>query len=182
MFFKHLGLPMDTNKMSRAIIKLSEQLEFVYNELTKILLKNPVIHMDETPFQVLEEKNRSKSYFWVMRSTEEFSNQQIAVFSYSSNRKQENISELVGDYTGAIMCDGYNAYSSEMYPQITFGSCLVHIRRHFTDITKSLQQGKESSALKAVKLLMRIFEKEKILSIKVQQKSSEAKALFKRMY
>nr|WP_283548087.1 IS66 family transposase [Ligilactobacillus salivarius] len=178
MFFKHLGLPMDTNKMSRAIIKLSEQLEFVYNELTKILLKNPVIHMDETPFQVLEEKNRSKSYFWVMRSTEEFSNQQIAVFSYSSNRKQENISELVGDYTGAIMCDGYNAYSSEMYPQITFGSCLVHIRRHFTDITKSLQQGKESSALKAVKLLMRIFEKEK----NFEYQSATEKAQKRKLY
>lgn len=87
IFFKYIGLPIDTKHMARAIIKLSEQLETIYNELTKILLKNLVIHMDETPFQVLEEKNRSKSYFWVMRTTEEFSNYQIVVFNYSSGRK-----------------------------------------------------------------------------------------------
>ena len=87
IYFKHIGLPIDTKHMARAIIKLSEQLETIYNELTKILLKNLVIHMDETPFQVLEEKNRSKSYFWVMRTTEEFSNYQIVVFNYSSGRK-----------------------------------------------------------------------------------------------
>lgn len=46
IFFKHIGLPIDTKHMARAIIKLSEQLETIYNELTKILLKNPVIHMD----------------------------------------------------------------------------------------------------------------------------------------
>ncbi|KRL72653.1 hypothetical protein FC54_GL001025 [Ligilactobacillus saerimneri DSM 16049] len=46
IFFKHIGLPIDTKHMVRAIIKLSEQLETIYNELTKILLKNPVIHMD----------------------------------------------------------------------------------------------------------------------------------------
>lgn len=63
--------------------------------------------MDETPFKVLSEKARSTSYFWVIRTTEEFSNQRIVVFNYSSDCKQENIGELVGDYTGCIICDGY---------------------------------------------------------------------------
>ena len=178
IYFKHIGLPIDTKHMARAIIKLSEQLETVHDELTKILLKNPVIHMDETPFQVLEEKNRSKSYFWVMRTTEEFSNHQIVVFNYSSSRKQENISNLVGAYTGAIMCDGYNAYSSEMYPQITYGSCLVHIRRHFVEIVKSLKQGRGSYAVRAVELLNRIFKEEK----KLEYQNAEEKVLKRKLH
>ena len=178
IYFKHIGLPIDTKHMARAIIKLSEQLETVHDELTKLLLKNPVIHMDETPFQVLEEKNRSKSYFWVMRTTEEFSNHQIVVFNYSSSRKQENISNLVGAYTGAIMCDGYNAYSSEMYPQITYGSCLVHIRRHFVEIVKSLKQGRGSYAVRAVELLNRIFKEEK----KLEYQNAEEKVLKRKLH
>ena len=113
-----------------------------------------------------------------MRTTEEFSNHQIVVFNYSSSRKQENISNLVGTYTGAIMCDGYNTYSSEMYPQITYGSCLVHIRRHFVEIVKSLKQGRGSYAVRAVELLNRIFKEEK----KLEYQNAEEKALKRKLH
>lgn len=113
-----------------------------------------------------------------MRTTEEFSNHQIVVFNYSSSRKQENISNLVGAYTGAIMCDGYNAYSSEMYPQITYGSCLVHIRRHFVEIVKSLKQGRGSYAVRAVELLNRIFKEEK----KLEYQNAEEKVLKRKLH
>lgn len=160
-YFKSLGLPVTAKQLAHAVIKPSEQVEFIHERLTKTLLDNPVIHMDETPFKVLSEKARSTSYFWVIRTTEEFSNQKIVVFNYSSDRKQENIGELVGDYAGCIMCDGYNAYSSERYPQITYGSCLVHIRRQFVEIVKSLKNGSRSNAAKVVRLLNSIFEAEK---------------------
>lgn len=169
-YFKSLDLPVTAKQLANAVIKASEQVEFIHERLTKTLLDNLVIHMDETPFKVLAEKERSTSYFWVMRTTEEFSNHKIAVFNYSSDRKQENISKLIGDYTGGIMCDGYNAYSSEKYPQITYGSCLVHIRRPFVEIVKTLKNGSKSKAAKAVKLLNSIFEAEKQLKYQSAEK------------
>ena len=158
--FNSIGLPLNTKQISRAVIELSKKLEDVYDYLTQKLLVNPVIHMDETPFRVLAEKERVTSYFWVMRTTKEFANHQIAVFRYSNNRRQENIQNLVGDFKNAIMCDGYTGYSDKKYPQIDFGACLVHIRRKFVEIVKILKHGHSSTALKAVELLNKIFDKE----------------------
>ncbi|MGZ7862633.1 IS66 family transposase [Ligilactobacillus salivarius] len=181
-YFKSLGLPVTAKQLAHAVIKASEQVEFIHERLTKTLLDNPVIHMDEIPFKVLSEKARSTSYFWVMRTTEEFSNQKIVVFNYSSDRKQENIGELVGDYTGCIICDGYNAYSSERYPQITYGSCLVHIRRQFVEIVKTLKNGSQSNAAKAVRLLNSIFEAEKQLEYQNAKEKAQKRKLHLKKY
>lgn len=94
--FNSIGLPLNTKQISRAVIELSKKLEEVYDYLAQKLLVNPVIHMDETPFRVLAEKERVISYFWVMRTTKEFANHQIAVFRYANNLRQENIQDLVG--------------------------------------------------------------------------------------
>lgn len=70
------------------------------------------------------------------------------------------------------MCDGYNAYSREKYPQISYGSCLVHIRRPFVEIVKTLKNVSKSKAAKEVNLLNSIFEAEKQL----KYQSTEEKA------
>ncbi|WP_432739117.1 IS66 family transposase [Ligilactobacillus agilis] len=112
----------------------------------------------------------------------EFSNHKIAVFNYSSDRKQENISKPIGEYTGGVMCDGYNAYSSEKYPQITYGSCLVHICRPFVEIVKTLKNGSKLKVTKTVKLLNSIFEAEKQLNIKAQKRKLHLKPYVDKFY
>lgn len=69
------------------------------------------------------------------------------------------------DYSGLIMCDGYNGYSERLYLQAHFGTCLVHIRREFVQATNLLDQEKlkHSSAFQAIKLLGKVFHQEKQL-------------------
>lgn len=55
--------------------------------------KEHVIHMDETPFKVIEE-NKTNSYFWVTRATKEFSHHQLAVFHYRNTRSGQTIGGL----------------------------------------------------------------------------------------
>nr|WP_263848954.1 transposase [Limosilactobacillus equigenerosi] len=44
-------------------------MEIIYNRLVNELRKENVIHMDETPFRVLED-DKDMSYFWTARSTQ----------------------------------------------------------------------------------------------------------------
>ncbi|WP_333559614.1 IS66 family transposase [Limosilactobacillus mucosae] len=83
-------------------------------------------------------------------------------YAYAPTRSGKVISDvLTPDYTGAVMCDGYRGYGQEQLPKATFGSCLIHIRRPFIELVKGLTLKNNAQATQAVKLLSRVFHKEK---------------------
>ena len=107
--------------MANAVIKGADRfLKPLYNLLCDQLRQEKVVHMDETPFQVLD-SGKSRSYFWVVRTPKEFANHQIALFHYAPTRSGKVISDvLTSDYSGAVMCDGYGGYSQERLPESIF--------------------------------------------------------------
>ena len=155
-----LDLPVKGRQLATNIIKVSQTyLEPLYQRLLNLTKQEAVIHMDETPFKVIDERNET-SYFWVTRTTEEFSKHQIALFHYFNTRSGKIIGKLMGhNYNGVIMCDGYGGYSNRLYPRAKFGSCLVHIRREFYRITRLLTveafQGLSSAKIDASDFLLR---------------------------
>ena len=178
ILFKSYGLPITSKQMSEAVIKLSERhLQPLYSKLLGELTSEKVIHMDETPYDVLAKNTKShKTYIWAVRSTVEFSNHQIVLYKHSDTRNSFNIADILGaNYCGAIMCDGWAAYSSKTYPNITFGACLVHIRRKYINITKSLKGKTYSVARKAVILLGKVFHAEKNLKYRTEEEKVVAR-------
>ena len=145
--------------------------------------------MDETPFKVIDEPNET-GYFWVTRSTKEFSKHQIIMFHYYNTRAGKTIGQIIGhQYRGIIMCDGYGGYSDRLYPQAKFGSCLVHIRREFYHITCLLnkEQLKNSKAYRVLQLMRPIFHEEKQLTYsnhkeKLVQRRLHVKPLMDKLY
>ena len=162
-FWHAVGLPIQDKNLDRALIKVSQRyLKPIYQALIKLVQEEAVIHMDETPFQVLDTR-KANGYFWVTRTTKEFSNHQIGIFHYANSRSGQMVGKILGEnYPGIIMCDGYSGYSNRLYPRAKFGSCLVHIRREFIRITKLLKpdQRRQTKAWQAIKLLSRVFHKE----------------------
>ena len=71
------------------------------------------------------------------------------------------------------MCDGYRGYGQEQLPKATFGSCLIHIRRPFIELVKGLTLKNNAQATQAVKLLSRVFHKEKNLRYKTPADKKE---------
>lgn len=185
-----IGLPVTARQLATNIISACQSyLDPLYQKLLTLMKAEAVIHMDETPFKVIEEA-KEQSYFWVIRSTKEFSQHQMAIFNYYNNRSGKTISQMVGqDYDGIIMCDGYGGYSNRLYPQTKFGSCLVHIRREFYRITKLLkeEQLRPSHAVKVLALMRSIFHQEKLLKYrtpeeKCQQRQLVIRPLMDRLY
>ena len=82
------------------------------------------------------------------------------------------------------MCDGYRGYQ---LPKATFGSCLIHIRRPFIELVKGLTLKNNAQATQAVKLLSRVFYKEKnlkytTLAEKKTQRQKQVKPLLDASY
>ena len=72
-----------------------------------------LLHMDETVLQVLKESERSaqqQSRMWVMTNNE--ASARITLFHYSPTRKTSEADWMLGDFSGALMTDGYAVYDS----------------------------------------------------------------------
>ena len=175
------NLELDSKQMANTVIKGAKRfLKPLSDFLVSQLRQEKVVHMDETPFQVLD-SGKSKSYFWALRTPKEFAKHQIAYFYYAPTRSGKVIIDiLTPDYTGAVMCDGYRGYGQEQLPKATFGSCLIHIRRPFIELVKGLTLKNNVQATQAVKLLSRVFHEENNLRYKTPaEKKAQRRKLVK---
>ena len=175
------NLELDSKQMANTVIKGAKRfLKPLSDFLVSQLRQEKVVHMDETPFQVLD-SGKSKSYFWALRTPKEFAKHQIAYFYYAPTRSGKVIIDiLTPDYTGAVMCDGYRGYGQEQLPKATFGSCLIHIRRPFIELVKGLTLKNNVQATQAVKLLSRVFHEENNLRYKTPaEKKTQRRKLVK---
>lgn len=133
--WKRLGLPLHRATLANWIMKVSEEwFAPIYNYMHQLLLKEPCLHADETPVQVLKEKGRkntSKSYMWLYASGEFETKHPIRLFEYSETRKGENATKFLEGYTGYLHTDDYGGYNH--VPNVKRCLCWAHARRKFVD-------------------------------------------------
>ena len=127
-----LGVDLSRQTMSNILQTCYEQyLIPICEQINQDLVKQNVIHMDETPLQCLALKDRSTSYM-ICGVSGEYAQQQMVLYQFNESRKKEFIISMLGtDFTGALMTDGLQGYRS--YPGCTKLSCLAHARRYFYD-------------------------------------------------
>ena len=129
-----LGISLSRTTMANWIIRIAASKVLPVWELMKSeLLKNWVIHADETVVQVLHEKDRkakTKSRMWVYCAPNTAGHANI-LFEYAPTRGGENAVRFLGDYDGYLVCDGYDAYN-RLQSAIRCG-CFAHVRRKFVD-------------------------------------------------
>lgn len=163
MEFKQKGVILSRTTMANWIIRMSkEKAEEIYALMKEDLLKSEVVHADETRVQVLHEKNRkakTKSFMWVFTNPSSEENE-ITLYRYSPTRHGSNANEFLGDYSGYIVCDGYDGYN-RVTKAIRCG-CWVHARRKFIDsLPKDKALYKTSAAAKAVEYINKLFALER---------------------
>ena len=129
--FSYDGVDISRQTMANWVIKCSETyLEPIYNLLRTHLLKETVLHADETAVQVLREPGRaaqSKSYEWVYR-TGERAERKISVYDYKMTREQAHPQAFLKDFKGYLHTDGYQVYHN-LPPDITVVGCWAHVRQ-----------------------------------------------------
>ena len=136
----------------------------VFDIMKEQLLNQPVVHADETVVQVLHEPNKkakTDSRMWVYCSDSSV-DRYLALFEYSPTRNGDNASKFLGDYSGYLVCDGYDGYNK--LKNVTRCGCWAHARRKFVEV---LPTDKElvstSKAAKGVNLINEFYEIERSL-------------------
>lgn len=107
--FKRIEVNISCQVMANWMIKCANALQPLVNLISDTLYDQPCVHIDESPIQVLKEagkKASSKSYMWVQRAGNNI------VFNYHSSRSSKVVEELLSNYQGALMSDGYPGYDA----------------------------------------------------------------------
>ena len=136
--FSRLGIDLSRQTMANWLLAAAEPwLKIIYDRLHEQLLKNDILHADETTLQVLKEPGRSaetKSYMWLYRTGRE--GPPIILYDYQTTRASKHPDNFLSGFTGYLQTDGYSGYG-KLTGIISVG-CFSHARRKFTVALKAL--------------------------------------------
>lgn len=145
----------------------------------RLLVKRQFVAADETPIQVLKEKDRrpqSKSYVWLFRSGDD-GLPPIIVYQYHPTRNGDAAAQFFQDASSGtyIMVDGYAGYNK--LKRFRRCSCYAHIRRYFIEaIPKGHEKDFTDPAVQGMLYCNKLFEYER----SYREKRFSYKQIYKR--
>ncbi len=143
--------------MSRWLVKLSEQLEPLYDHWHQQLLKQPAIWSDDTPVKVIETE-KSQCYMWVYgcgadkKSADGPPN--IVLYDYQNGRAGACPETFLQGYAGLLQVDGYAGYN---HTEAILVGCWAHARRKFIEAKAVQPKGKTGRADQALNLIQKLY-------------------------
>ncbi|MDD7293236.1 MAG: IS66 family transposase [Clostridiaceae bacterium] len=156
--FRSMKAEISTPTLANWVIEASQRyLKPIYEQLHTELLKERVIHADETVVQVLHEQNRkakTQSRMWV------YCTDKIKLYQYTQTRNGENAETFLKGYTGYLVCDGYDGYNK--LKNVTRCGCWAHARRKFYEALPADEEiRKISRANEGFERINRLFDLER---------------------
>lgn len=130
------GLAIDSQTLWDQIEALARHLEPTYNALRAYIVAKPLLHADETPWYLLDQKPAKRWYVWCVGV------QDAAYFWIRDGRGADEGREVLGAYRGFVVADGYKAYESlaseakTKKKLFTLVYCWSHVRRKILEAEK----------------------------------------------
>jgi transposase len=132
-----LGLEVDSQTLFDQLWALDRLLLPAYQRLADVQRARPLLYVDESRWPLLGVKGKgaeaSKWHIWTLVSD-------LGVYyEIFDGRDAGSAEELLVDFKGYVMCDGFSAYESlaKTYPEIRLVQCWVHARRNFVECEKA---------------------------------------------
>lgn len=123
----------------------------------------PLINIDETPVQVLDEPGRTakqKSYMWVFKGG--VPGKPVILYQYHPTRSGDVAKLFLKDYQGTVLTDAYSGYGFlSQWSGILHVFCWAHARRAFMDVKKASSSKKPGAADKALSMIRQLYALEK---------------------
>ena len=157
------GFPLQRGTMANWIIEIAERyFSIIWQALKEELLRQAVIHADETELQVLKEPGRnpsSESRMWVYASSRR-ANAQVRIFEYQETRSGDHAAAFLKGYCGIVISDGFSGY--DKLKNVTRGGCWAHARRAWRDALPEGATLENSKAAQGIQFCDRLFRMEKL--------------------
>jgi transposase len=133
---RHEGLIVDAQTLWDQTDKLAELLGPTYEAIKATILRQPVIHADETRWPFLDGakvKENKTWQAWGLVAPE------LVAFSIRDSRSKVAAGTVLGGYAGVVLADGYTVYTSLAAETGTFtvANCWAHARRKFVECEKN---------------------------------------------
>lgn len=162
--FQNFGIELSRQNLANWIIHgANTWLNPLYNRMHEFLLKEEVVHADETTMQVLDEvgkKPTSKSYMWLY-ATGSYTNP-IFLYEYQPSRANRHPKNFLKGFKGFLQTDGYSGYNA--VDDVTLVGCFAHARRKFSDSLKALPKDSlmsKTNAEKGLEYCNKLFKLER---------------------
>ena len=167
--FSRLGIDLSRAVMAKWMVKAALHCKGLMDLLKDEIRGGPLINIDETPLQVLNEAGRSnttKSYMWVYRGG--VPDRPVLLYHYHPTRSGRIALQFIDDYRGYIQTDDYAGYDHlGQKPGIEHMGCWAHARRKFVKVAKvrkkhrSKRANPKSLADEALDYIGRLYRIEK---------------------
>lgn len=137
------GLCVTSQTLWDQIYALAQVLTPTYQALRAHVLSADVVHADETPWKLLEKAPSKTWYVWGLSS------ERGTYYHFDPSRGKGVLKELLSDYRGTVVCDGYAAYQAMARegPEIPLCFCWAHVRRGFVEALPAYPQCEPALAL-----------------------------------
>ena len=127
---KRQGLSVDSQTLWDQVNALARWLGPAHEALQKYVLEQPVIGADETFWRLMEGNGENKRWqTWAVVAPNAVS------YRILDSRSAAAAAQVLGDYAGTLLCDGYSAYEAlrKRGGRFEIAHCWAHVRRKFVE-------------------------------------------------
>jgi transposase len=136
--FDRLGIEISRATMAKWLVQAARYCVLLIALLKQEIRSGPLINIDESPLQVLNEpgrRNTSKSYMWVYRGGGP--DRPVLLYEYHRTRSGRAALAFLDDYQGYIQSDDFAGYDHlDQNSDIVHLGCWAHARRKFVKVVK----------------------------------------------
>ena len=127
------GFHLARSTLARMVISVSDLITPIYHSLLSSIVQSEVLMMDEVPCRVGQDPDRpgkmNTAYFWPV-----FGDKNEVAFPYAKSREHAQVANILKDYCGHLITDGYAAYNRYVEQRkgaVIHAGCWAHWRREF---------------------------------------------------
>jgi len=124
------GIHLARSTLTGLVHRTADLLQPIYAAQLASALKSRVLTMDETPIKAGRRGHggMKTAYFWPV-----YGDKDEVVFPFSPSRAGAMVREVLGEYCGVLISDGYQAYEryAEQAHKVIHAQCWSHTRRQF---------------------------------------------------
>ncbi|MEJ2239550.1 MAG: IS66 family transposase, partial [Gemmatimonadales bacterium] len=155
---RQAGIQLSRSSLTTWAGRAIDLLEPIVDAQYRHLLQSRVLAMDETPIKAgLKKKGKMRqAYFWPL-----YGEGDEMVFRYAPSRAHHHVESFLGEYTGTLLSDGYEAYAAyaASHKRVTHAECWSHCRRGF----ERAQESEPAASAEALALIGTLYRHEQVI-------------------